>query len=253
MPIRRPRLSRAEEAGYIKRLQTMQAEGMDIDIPEQWLERARCLDIIIFGGLTEVFDLPSGLAGYQIYVRLVARRPVTVLDCQITTDLDDQIVPDGQSDDRRNCYWFGRQRYELEQVLNPRLTCLRFHHRDQMVEGMILASGLKCIPEEYRDGMRVPFTLVFLDQSDNPISQDGELCVYHSTRRKKEVVHRTGTLWDGECAPAWKPPMIPVPEPDRTPGDDGHAKRDSSHDGAGVVDSAPAPLGQLKALLGNEK
>jgi hypothetical protein len=206
----------------------MQAKGMDIEIPEQLLQRARCLDIIILGGLTEVFDLASGLAGYKIYVRLVARRPVTLLDCQITTDLDDNIVLDGQADDRRKCYWFGRQSYELEQVLNPRLTCLRFHRRDQMVEGMILASGLERIPENYRSGMRVPFTLVFLDQSDNPISQDGELCVYRSTRRKKEVVHPAGTLWDGEYVPAWKPPMIPVPQPDRTPGDDGHAKRDSS-------------------------
>jgi hypothetical protein len=177
---------------------------------------------------TEVFDLPNGLAGYQIYVRLVARRRVTLLDCEITTDWDDQIVLDGKSDDQRNCYWFFRQRYEPEQVLNPRLTCLRFHHRDQMVEGTILASGLKPIPEAYGQGMKVPFRLTFLDQSENPIWQDGELCVYRSTQRKKEVVRRTSGLRDGEYVPAWTPARIPVPQPDRKPEDDEHAKPDSS-------------------------
>jgi hypothetical protein len=228
MPERMHRLTPAEEADYIKRLQIMKAKGMDIEIPERWLERARCLDITILGLETEVFDLPSGLAAYQIYVRLVALRRFTLLDCEITTDWDDQIVLDGKSDDQRNCYWFGRQRYEPEQVLNPRLTCLRFHHRDQMVEGMILASGLKPIPVAYSQGMKVPFRLTFLDQSENPISHDGKLCVYRSTQRKKGVIRRTSGLRDGEYVPAWRPARIPVPQPDGKPEDDDHGKPDSS-------------------------
>ena len=56
----------------------------------------------------------------------------------------------------------GSLEYPRSQVLNDRIeNSLRFHYRGQMIEGMILASGLKRIPEAYRTGAIAPFQITF--------------------------------------------------------------------------------------------
>ena len=49
------------------------------------------------------------------------------------------------------------------EVLNDRFP-LKFHRRGHLIEGVILATGLKPIPKEYVHGMTVPFKLTFWDQ-----------------------------------------------------------------------------------------
>src|ERR1700730_17594107 len=96
MPILRPRLSRTEAREYGRCLRELRAEGIDVNCPDDSLEDVPALDITVVGGLASlIFNLPSGLAGYAIWLRLVARRSGLILpEYEITTKFDDQIVPE---------------------------------------------------------------------------------------------------------------------------------------------------------------
>jgi hypothetical protein len=176
----------------------MRAGGVDLQIREDWLESARSLDIVVGGGFAAmVFDLPGGGAGYAIWVRLVARRRVTLTDCRATTDWDDVIGLVGFFDDREPLWRLGRLAFPRRQVLNMRImNTLKFHGSDYMVEGVILFTGLKPMPEALHHGMTVPFTLAFLDQNENEIPKDGELFVHRTWKRKSKFVGRGSGLYD---------------------------------------------------------
>jgi hypothetical protein len=208
MPIRIQRLSRREEAEHLICLQQMQAEGIDVEIPERWLEQARSLDVFVAGGpATVIFDLPGGGAAFAIWVRLVARRRVTILDCAMTTAWDDQIVLQGFFDDRTPLCRLGRLEYPRSEVLNQRvMNSLKFHGYDDTVEGVILFTGLKPMPEAFHHGMTVPFTLAFLDQNENGIPKDGELFVDRTWKRENKFVGRASSLYGPEETSATREP-----------------------------------------------
>jgi hypothetical protein len=198
MPVRTRQLSRREEAEQLICLQQMQAEGIAVEIPEPWLEQARSLDIFIAGRpATVIFDLPGGGAAFAIWVRLVARRRVTILDCAMTTAWDDQIVLEGFFDERTSHCWLGRRDYPRSQVLNPRImNSLKFHGHDDMVEGVILFTGLKPMPVELCHGMVVPFTLILLDQNENEIRQESVLFVDRTWQREQKVARQNSSLYE---------------------------------------------------------
>ena len=73
----------------------MRAEGIDVNSPDDSPEYVPALDITVVGGpVSLIFNLPSGLAGYAIWLRFVARKSGLILpeQCEITTKFDDQIV-----------------------------------------------------------------------------------------------------------------------------------------------------------------
>jgi hypothetical protein len=191
-------LSRKEEAEYLACLQKMQAEGIAVEIPERWLERARSLDVFVAGRpATVIFDLPGGGAAFAIWVRLVARRRVTILDCTMMTAWDDQIVLEGFFDERTSHCWLGRRDFPRSQVLNQRImNSLKFHGADDTVEGVILFTGLKPMPVEFHQGMAVPFTLIFLDQNENEIRHEAKLYVDWTRRREREVARQNTSLYE---------------------------------------------------------
>lgn len=209
MPTRRPRLSRKDEAAYRLCLQEMQAEGIDVDIPDQVPEHVPPLNISVIGGLaTLIFNLPSGLAGYVIKLRLVARKSGLILpdECRITTKFDDQIVLE-TFDQRLPLSKLGQCEYPTAEVLNDRFP-LKFHHRDRMIEGVILATGLEPIPKEYVQGMRMSFKVAFEDQFGNEISAEGELSVDRSTKPRPRLVRPTSSLFGPEGVPATTEPGV---------------------------------------------
>ncbi len=198
MPIMRRNLTRADRAEHLARAKRMRADGVDIQIRTEWLESSRPLDIVVAGPPASlVCDLPSARVGYVILVRLVARWRVSLLDCQITTEYDDQIVLES-FDERTPLCRFGWLEYPRNQVLNQRLErSLRFHGRNQMVEGVILASGLKPVPELYHHNTFLPFELTFWDQSENEIRHESTLFVDRTCRPKRTVVRPKSSL----CGP----------------------------------------------------
>jgi hypothetical protein len=95
----------------------------------------------------------------------------------MTTQWDRDIVP-RSFDDRASLCKLGRLDYTQAEVLNQRIEdLLRFSHRGDIVEGLIMATGIWPIPQAFRQGMLVPFELAFEDQFENEISVAAELSV----------------------------------------------------------------------------
>jgi hypothetical protein len=214
-------LTRVEKLANLARAKTMRADGVDIQIPEEWEETARSLDIAVGGGSEAmVFDLEGGSAAYAVWVRLVARRRVTLTDCRLLTAWDKDVTLMGYFDDREPLWRLGQLDFPRGQVLNMRImNTLKFHHHDYMVEGMILFTG-RPIPEDHHHGMTVPFTLVLFDQNENEIRVEAELFVDRTWKRQDKVARRKRTLrgpveLPGTCEPVFRPNLNlgPVPDP----------------------------------------
>ncbi|MGA7379369.1 MAG: hypothetical protein WBX03_00845, partial [Terriglobales bacterium] len=73
MPIRKPQVSREKAAIYSGCLRQLQDEGQDFEIPEEWRERGRALNIDVAppweNMLFNVYH--DGIAYYAIWVCLV--------------------------------------------------------------------------------------------------------------------------------------------------------------------------------------
>jgi len=206
MPIRVRRLSRREEAEYRRCLQEMQAEGIDVGTPDQAPEHASALDIMVVGGLESlIFNLPSGLAGYAIVVRLVAEKAgLILLGCQITTESDEQIVLESFDLGGLVCQ-LGQCQYQKSEVLNGRFP-LKFHRRGHLIEGVILATGLEPIPKEYVQGMTVPLQLTFWDQFGNEFSAEPMLSVDRSTTPRPKLVRTQSRICESDKIPETREP-----------------------------------------------
>src|SRR5713226_2788907 len=95
MPVRKSRLSRAEQTEYRAAAQQLQAVGLIPTIPE-WPGCSRALHIVVFEGQASlVLDLDCGV-GYAIRVRLVAEQSGLILqNCDITAEWDGEIFMPG--------------------------------------------------------------------------------------------------------------------------------------------------------------
>jgi hypothetical protein len=196
MPTIKRSLPRADLLANLVRARKLRADGVDLQIREEWEESARSLDVLVDGDFAAVvYDLPGGTAAYAIWVRLVARRRVTLTDCRLFTDWDEVITLAGYFDDREPLWWLGHQDFPRRRVLNPRImNHLRFDGYDSAVEGVILATGLKPIPETRYHGMTVPFTIAFLDQNRDEISNRAELFVDRTAKRERKALGRESSF-----------------------------------------------------------
>jgi len=186
MPIQKRHLNVAEQAKYRVAIQELRSAGLDVDIPEEFFSESCLLDVTVAGSpATFVFDLPSDGVGYAIFLRLVARKyPLIVSHCKIATSWDNQIVL-LNFDQESPIFRLGWQTFSRNEVLNQRFgNSLRFHYRGQMIEGTILATGLRPIPEAYRTGMRVPFQLTLTDTLGHEIDVEAKLYVHRKAKRK---------------------------------------------------------------------
>jgi hypothetical protein len=183
MPYRQTRFSRAENAEFVRCLQQLQAEGVDLEIPSALLEDSRALDIkVADGGECVVWESPSGQPYYGVHVRLVARRPVVLVDFQMTVPWDDQIAF-GDVREYNGLCRFGSKNYPPNTVLNSRIyDLLRFHRRGDVVEGWILSCGLERIPPEYRTHSLAPCRLSFTDSLGQEFAEQTVLSVVRTSK-----------------------------------------------------------------------
>jgi hypothetical protein len=205
MPILKARLNRSEEAEDRQCLREMYHEG--VDISDDSLYCAPALDISVIGGLeTLIFNLPSGLAGYAIAVRLVAGTSGLILmEPEITTRHDQQIVLESFDLGDSVCE-LGQCWYRKSEVLNDRFP-LTFHRRGHLIEGVILATGLEPIPKEYVHGMTVPFKLTVWDQFVSEINVESKLSVDRSTTPRPRLVRSQSSLRDSGKVPETREPL----------------------------------------------
>jgi hypothetical protein len=200
----------------------MKAAGVDVEIPQRRLEKSRRLDIFVAGGFaTYVFDMPGGGAAFAIWVRLVARRLVILLDWAMTTAWDDQIVPQAFFDERTDPWRLGQRDFPRSEVLNMRIMDALTLNPGRMAEGWLLAVGLYPMPEAFHHGMTVPFTLELEDQYGNEIREDAELFVDRTCKPKNKFVPRRSSLYDPDdtsatIEPTFRPNLNlgRVPDPD---------------------------------------
>ena len=139
----------------------------------------------------------NGGVRYAVWVRMVARHVGSLLDCQLTTRWDHDISLNS-FDDRLVCK-LGEEEYSQADVLNQRIEeSLRFHRGD-IVEGVILATGIRPIPRAFRQGMLMPFELTLEDEFENQTIVTGDLSV-DRTARSTELPARCGTGLYGDSA-----------------------------------------------------
>lgn len=189
------RSSKRLESEERRCLQEMRDEG--ISIPGCSVESESSLNVSVIGGLeTLIFNLPTGLAGYCIWLRIVAGKSGRIFleECEIITEFDDQIVLECFDLGGPNCQ-VGQCSYPKSEVLNDRFP-LRLRGRGDLIVGVILATGLKPIPAEFLQGMRVPFTLNLSDQFWNKTSVNSTLSVDRSTTPRKRLGRPVSSIFD---------------------------------------------------------
>jgi hypothetical protein len=186
MPIRKARLSKAEQAKYFARLAQLLRAGCDVRIPDEWSEDSRALDIQIAPPHENIIrQLPNGTVAYAILVRLVALLANLILeDFGLAAAWDPDLIP--LSLGKKDLYPFARDfDFTREEVLNHRIEkLLRFHHRGYLAEGWLLATGLKPIPDTYRNNTSVPVEVRFTDQFGSDHFGKADAFVERSARQK---------------------------------------------------------------------
>jgi hypothetical protein len=129
-----------------------------------------------------VVERASGGLNYEVWLRLRSRIRCRVDYAELTVPWDDQIVldsPDEKDITRR----FGPQRLVFQQVLNLRIeNTLKFAQGGDVVEGVILATGMSRLPDSYMTGQLVPFTVSLYDQYGEAIVEGSYLSVQRAGR-----------------------------------------------------------------------
>ncbi len=196
----RKRLTSHEISTHLARAKAMRAAGVEIEIPEEWLDHQA---LIIRASDTQtnlVFDSPAGCAAYAMWVQLVARESTTLLDCQITSQLDNEIVLASFPGQDQFCK-LGPMEFPKRQLLNSRLENGLSIRRGQVIEGTILGWGRQPIPAACWDGIQVPCTLAFRDQYGEEISHQTAVCCDRTWKTKKVVRPSDGGLYGGSPQP----------------------------------------------------
>ena len=152
--------------------------------------------------------MPGGGAAFAIWVRLVARGLVTVLNYAITTAWDDQIVPQAFFDERIDPWRLGQRDFPQSEVLTMRIMEGLTLNPGRMAEGWLLAIGLYPMPEAFHHGMTVPFTLALEDQYGNEIREDDELFVDRTCKPKNKFVRQESGLYSPDETSATIEPAL---------------------------------------------
>jgi hypothetical protein len=206
-----PRLTPYEERRYFNVLRTLEAEGVDVNIPDDLVRRVTTIDISIAAPPeSEVFERASGGLSYFLSVRLLALKPC-IIDCaEIRTAFDDQIALESP-DEKYPIGMLGCPPVPHKELLNRRIEKgLRFARAGDLVKGFILATGVSRFPQGYRTGELVPVTLSLYDQFGTEIVKHGQLFVQRAEALVRRTKKRSGyasiyeqpDLWSSENGPA---------------------------------------------------
>ena len=199
MPIRKPQLSRADKAAYLACLQQLQAEGIGVEIPDDWLEPCP-LKITPSRGPGTVGNLGGSNTVYEIGLCMVAQSRVVVADYAISCPWDDQIdLP--YLTERGGHKKFGPLNYLATEVLNDRFDKPFVLNRGYHAEGLIIAYGCAPIPEQYAHGAIVPLQLTFTDTLERKIEVELRLLVERRAKQMDAAVRPGRGLygpWDNQ-------------------------------------------------------
>jgi hypothetical protein len=208
MPVKRTRLVRALQTMYLSRAKELQAAGLDCEIPDEWQENSRSLDIIVAPpGYNILCELPTGVTAYAILMRLVALRSNLILEnFGIASEWDSESIT--LCGNARGLYRVGAAfEFTEDEALNHRFeNGLHFHHRGDVAEGWLCASGLRPIPEKYPHRMTTELRITFTDQFGRDHSAQAKAtlertaCLRDSDFRARKSRSKKGEPSLGEAA-----------------------------------------------------
>ncbi len=185
MPTPRHRISQADRDRYLSDATKLRRAGVELKIPEDLSVSGRVIDIMVGKDLGSLVSQSRGRVHYAVWVRMVALRACMLVRWRITTKWDDQIEPNSYGGRSPLCK-LGPLDYTETEVLNSRVEeSLRFGHPGDMIEGVLLATGIRPIPKAYRQGMLMPFELTFADQFEDEISVEGLLSVCYTANPER--------------------------------------------------------------------
>ncbi len=202
MPVKKTHLSRAEQARYLAWAKELQAAQVDCEVPDVWQENSHDLDIFMAAPAGNILcELPSGVTAYAIWVHLIALRSNLRLEnCRIVSDWDSESIVLCQ--DHKGLYIVGQAvALPKEDVLNHRIEeGLCFHHRGDVAEGWVVASGHTPIPDKFRDWMITKLSVTFTDQFGHDYTALAEAALQRSAGLKNSVsrVRRSPGLFEIE-------------------------------------------------------
>jgi len=130
------------------------------------------------------------VTAYAIFVKLIALRSnIRVENYRIVSAWDSEsIVLCGNE---RGLYAVGALSFTEDEALNHRIEKgLHFHRRGDVVEGWLVASGLRPIPREYRNWQITPLSLTFTDQFGDDYSAQAEATLERSATLTNSVSPR---------------------------------------------------------------
>ncbi len=221
MPVKRAQLNRQQKAKYMALVQDLQAVQLICAIPGEREDEEKVHELDIFAAPPEgniLCELSSGVTAYAIWVRLIALGSNLMLEnCEIVSDWDSESIVLWQSQ---------RGLYRVEsainltdaEVLNHRIESgLRFHHRGDVEEGWLVASGLKSIPERYGDQTVTNLRVTFTDQFGRDHSTHTQALLQRPAPLKNSLSRVRNSLFETEGSEMKVWPEVPGITPRRQP------------------------------------
>jgi len=225
MSLTRRKLTKAEIVDHVARARQMQAFGIEVEIPQDWLRVAAAyqqvsagVEIEQFGGLNEstVFELASGRLGYVIAAMITNQtaKPIYCGDVQLRVPWEDEFfewlspieVPGKfrkQRDSSYQAYRFpDKLGLELpyDDVVNHILMEGQALLPGRPVRGLLLATG-GIMPPDLQHGQWLSAALVIVGTDHREYSQEIQLWTERLESRPKPVImkkqsaRRFGTQW----------------------------------------------------------
>jgi hypothetical protein len=183
MPTRKIRLSTSEKVKYLASARELRDAGLISEIPSEWRGNRCPLEIQVAPPPDNIVcDLANGQVCYAMFLRLIARSAVTLQDCQILTLWDDEVMLE-TFDRRKRVIDFGGHLYQQSDILNGRLEAGLRVGCGRLLEGWILASGLRRIPAEYRDFFIVQCEVIVWDPNGREFRANAGLSALRMPRR----------------------------------------------------------------------
>ena len=199
MPYIQRQLSSKEIAIHLARAKWLKAQGMEIEIPEEWRfeTRARLQVRIAPSPDSAVYALPDGKVCYAIGVHLVAKKSgMPFPEFEIATSWDKQIAVEN-FDNAEHYVDFADQIYPIEDVLNVRAGECATLPSGRAVLGLLLCTGSRAIPRKFRHFSAADCAVMVRDPGTGEILETvvTQIAVMRSRKSKAKSVRIKGSLY----------------------------------------------------------
>lgn len=202
MPIKKPQLGRSEQSKYLEHTQELQAAGLQCEIPSEWEENSRSLDIFVGPPQANILsELSTGITGCAIWVDILALTGNLILKrFSIASEWSSEWIAVCRN--AGGWYGVGAALDFIEcDTLNERIeNGLHFRRKGDCADGWVLASSNQRIPDKYQQSMIAELCLTFTDQFGHDHCAQAKAVLERSARLKASDIRarKSPSLWPAE-------------------------------------------------------